>query len=88
MEYVVWMWVKEKLPPHVCAAIFSQTLVVEAVYCGDLPGLVVAPDECYAVWVADFEAQEEEEGFERVEAAVDEVAWMLLALVSHLSQMQ
>lgn len=37
MEYVVWMWVKEKLPPHVCAAIFSQTLVVEAVYCGDLP---------------------------------------------------
>jgi hypothetical protein len=35
---------------------------------------VVASDERDAVGVADFEAQEEEEGFKRVEAAVNEVA--------------
>jgi hypothetical protein len=35
---------------------------------------VVASDERDAVGVADFKAQEEEEGFKRVEAAVNEVA--------------
>jgi hypothetical protein len=35
---------------------------------------VVAPNERYAVGVADFEAEEKEEGFERIEAAVDEIS--------------
>jgi len=35
---------------------------------------VVASDECDAVGVAYFETQEEEKGFEGVEAAVNEVA--------------
>lgn len=39
-----------------------------------MTGLVVTADERHAVWVADFEAEEEEEGFEGVETAVDEVA--------------
>lgn len=39
---------------------------------------MVAADEGHAVWVADFEAEEEEERFERVEAAVYEVAWFVL----------
>lgn len=34
---------------------------------------MVAANERYSVWVSDFEAQQEEERFERVEAAVDEV---------------
>jgi len=35
---------------------------------------VVSADESHAVGIADFEAEEEEEGLEGVEAAVDEVA--------------
>ena len=60
--------------PDIRAAVLAQTLVVEAVDGRDLPRLVVAADQRYAVGVADFEAEEEEEGFERVEAAVNEVA--------------
>ena len=53
----------------------SFAFVVEAVDLGDLPGLVVATDEGDALGVADFEGEEEEEGLDAVEAAVDEVAW-------------
>jgi hypothetical protein len=35
---------------------------------------VVPPDERYAIWIPDFEAEEKEERFERVETAVNEVA--------------
>jgi hypothetical protein len=34
---------------------------------------VVASDESYPIGIAYFEAQQEEEGFERVEAAIDKV---------------
>jgi hypothetical protein len=40
---------------------------------------VVPANERYTVGVAYFEAEEEEEGFERVEAAVNEVACICLA---------
>lgn len=62
------------IPPDVDAPIFALTFVVEAVDLGDLAGFVVAPDEGYAVRVADFEEEEKEEGFDRVEATVDKVA--------------
>ena len=38
-----------------------MTFFVETVNLGDLSGFVVAADERYAVWVAYFEAEEEEE---------------------------
>jgi hypothetical protein len=44
---------------------------------------VVAADQRYAVRVADFEAEEEEEGFERVEAAIDKVAYTISACIHH-----
>jgi hypothetical protein len=62
------------VPPHVDRPVFALALVVEAVDLGDLAGLVVAADERHAVGVADFEGEEEEEGLDRVEAAVDKVA--------------
>lgn len=62
------------IPPYVGSAILSYALVVKAVDGCYLSRLVVATDEGDAVGVADFEAEEEEECFERVEAAVDEVA--------------
>jgi hypothetical protein len=68
--------------PDVCAAVLAQALIVEAINGGDLPRLVVAADQCYAVWVANFKAEEEQEGFERVEAAVDEVAYTISACIS------
>ena len=60
--------------PDVRAAVLADALVVEAIHGCYLPRLVVTSYECDAVWVADLEAEEEEEGFKRVEAAVDEVA--------------
>lgn len=36
---------------------------------------MVSANECDSVGVSYFEAEEEEEGFERVEAAIDEIAW-------------
>lgn len=41
---------------------------------------MVASNKRYPVWIPDFEAEEKEEGFERVEAAVNEVAWSWSAL--------
>mmetsp|Transcript_2978 Transcript_2978/g.5622 ORF Transcript_2978/g.5622 Transcript_2978/m.5622 type:complete len:332 (+) Transcript_2978:1011-2006(+) len=62
------------VPPDVDAAVFAEALVVKSVDLGDLAGFVIAPDERDAVGVADFEGEEEEEGFDGVVAAVDEVA--------------
>lgn len=67
--------------PYVCAAVLAQTLIVEAVDGCDLARFVVAADQGYAVGVADFEAEEEEEGFKRVEAAVDKVACTTVSLL-------
>ena len=60
--------------PDVGGAVLALALVVEAVDLCDLAGLVVAADEGHALGVADLEGEEEEEGLDGVEAAVDEVA--------------
>lgn len=52
------------VPPNVGAPVLALTLVVEAVNLRDLARLVVAPDEGDPVGVADFEQQEQEEGFD------------------------
>jgi hypothetical protein len=63
------------IPPHVARAIFALTLVVKSIDLGDLAGLVVAADEGDAVWIPHFEGEEEKEGLDGVEPAVDKVAW-------------
>lgn len=63
------------IPPDVDAPVLALALVVEAVHLGDVPRLVIPADERDAVGVPDFEDQEEEKGLDRVEAAVDEVAY-------------
>jgi hypothetical protein len=40
---------------------------------------VVASNEGYSVWVSDFEAEKKEERFERIEAAVNEVACNMIS---------
>lgn len=60
--------------PHVGAAVFTYTFIVEAVHGRDLSRLVVPSDEGDPVRIADLEAEEQEEGLERVEASVDEIA--------------
>ena len=70
------------ISPHVRTAVFPETLVVESVYRCYLPRLVVASDKGHPVWISHFQAEKEEEGFEGVEAAVDEVAcWEGLGLL-------
>jgi len=40
---------------------------------------MVATDERYSVWVSYFEAEKEQERFERIEATVDKVTFVLVS---------
>jgi hypothetical protein len=60
--------------PDVRRAELAHALIIKAVHLRDLPTLVVPADERDPVWVPDLEREEEQEGLDRVEAAVDEVA--------------
>lgn len=70
--------------PDVRVAVFPRAFGVEAVGLGDAARFVVAADEVDAGWVAQFEADEEGDGFDGEEAAVDVVAWMCQWLYSWL----
>ncbi len=50
--------------PHVCIAVFSETFVVEPVDLGDLAGFVVSTEDGDALRVANFEGNEEGDGFD------------------------
>jgi hypothetical protein len=69
------------IPPDIHAAILSQAFVVEAIYGRDLPRFVVAADECDSVGVSYFKAEKKKERLERVEAAVNEVAYAFVSFV-------
>ena len=60
--------------PDVGVAVLAEAFVVEAVDLGDLAGFVVAAEDGDARWVADFEGDEEGDGFDGVVAAVYVVA--------------
>lgn len=60
--------------PDVRGAVLALALVEEAVHLRDLPRLVVPPDERDPVGVAHFVGEQQEEGLDGVEPAVDEVA--------------
>ena len=51
-----------------------MALIIESIHSCNLPAFMVPSDECDAVREADFEAEEQHEGFEGVETPVDEVA--------------
>mmetsp|Transcript_20055 Transcript_20055/g.51700 ORF Transcript_20055/g.51700 Transcript_20055/m.51700 type:complete len:279 (+) Transcript_20055:173-1009(+) len=61
------------VPPHVDRTKLSQALVVEAVHLRNLPALVVPTDERDSVRVAHLQRQQQQECFDRVKPAVDEV---------------
>jgi hypothetical protein len=63
------------MPPYIAGAVFAQAFVVETIDGCYLARLVITPDKGDAIGVADLKAEEEEEGFEAVETAVDKVAW-------------
>lgn len=60
--------------PHIGIAVFSETLVVEAVDLGDLAGLVISSKDGDALGVTDLKANKEGDCFYRVIPAVDVVA--------------
>lgn len=60
--------------PDVAAAVLALAFVVEAVHLRDLAGLVVPPNQRYALGVADLEREQQQEGLHAVEPAVDKVA--------------
>lgn len=73
------------VPPDVERTVFPEAFVVESVDLGNLPRLMVSSDacssgggdvglQCDTVWVTNFECQKEQERFDAVEPAVDEVA--------------
>ena len=63
-------------PPHIRRAVLALALVVEAVDLRNLPRFMVAADERNAVRIPDLEREEEQEGFDAIEAAVDEIAYV------------
>jgi hypothetical protein len=65
--------VREKLP-NVGIPILSQTLVVEPIDLGDLPRLVVTPEDGHSISVTEFQGDEQGDGLDRVVASVDVVA--------------
>ena len=66
-------------------AVAATHLVVEAVHLCDLPRLVVAADQRDAVGVANLEREQQQEGLDRVEAAVDEIAHEEIVCVGHVA---
>jgi len=50
------------------------TFIIKPIDCGNLARLVIAADESDAIWVTDFQTEEEQEGFQRVEATVYKIA--------------
>ena len=67
--------------PDVGVAVLAEALVVEAVDLRDLARLVVASQDRDALRVADFERDEEGDGFDGVVASVDVVTWAKVSCV-------
>ena len=61
-------------PPNVRTRVLSLTLVVKAINLSDLTRLMVSTDERDAFGVTNFESEQEEECFYRVETSIDEIA--------------
>lgn len=62
--------VREKLP-NVGIPILSQTLVVKPIDLGDLPRLVVTPEDGHSISVTEFQGDEQGDRLDRVVASVD-----------------
>lgn len=62
------------VPPNIGRTVFADTLIVEAVYCRNLARFVVSSDQRDAIWVADFETQQEQKRLETVKPSVDKIA--------------
>lgn len=62
------------VPPNVDRSVLALTLVIKAVDLGDLPRLMVTPNEGNAIWVADFQGKKKEERFDGIEASIDKIA--------------
>ena len=62
------------IAPHVDAAKLAQAFVIKSVYLSDLARFVVASDQRDTLWIANFERYQEQEGFNRMTAAIDKVA--------------
>lgn len=60
-----------KVVPDICVPVFPGALSIETVGLRDTAGFVVAADEIDSVWVAQFEAYEQRNCFDREEATID-----------------
>lgn len=60
--------------PNIERAVLPQTFIVKSVDLGDLPALVVSPDQRDQIGIADFIGEEQQKGLDAVEAPVHEIA--------------
>lgn len=67
------------MAPDVGVSILAGALGIEAVGLGDATGFMVSTDQVDAVGVAEFEANEQGDGLNAEETAVDIVAYKALA---------
>lgn len=65
--------------PDVGIAVFPRAFGIEAIRLGYAAGLVVSSDEVDALWVPELETDEEGNGFDAEEAAVNIISCRLLA---------
>jgi hypothetical protein len=74
-----------KVVPDSSVAVLAAALCVETVGLGDSSRLVVAADEVDAVGVAQFETDQQRDGFDAEEAPINVVAcaWLDMCLVGH-----
>jgi hypothetical protein len=64
------------ISPHTRTPIFPHTFIVETVDLGDLTRFVVPSDKGDAIWITNFQGEEEEKGFNRVETSVYVVTYL------------
>lgn len=67
--------------PHGDRAVLAETLVVETINLGDLPGLVVSPNQSYPVWVAHLKTATETREHPRTRSARVNVRLVLLTTI-------
>ena len=63
-----------KVLPHIGISVFSQTLIIKAVYLGNLTTLVIATENRYTVTVPHFESDQESDSFQGVVPSVDVIS--------------
>lgn len=60
--------------PYIQRAVLPQAFIIKSIDLGDLPALVVTPDQGHQIRIADFICEEQQECLDAVEAPIHKIA--------------